>query len=107
MEWKDRGVHILKATPMVVGELEESQMNLQTVLTMRHVATFRNIAQELLGWLSETSDTLESWVKVQMMRCCVLESVFKSGDTAKQLPKIAKKFAKVNKDWAKMAKHVC
>ncbi|KAL7543927.1 hypothetical protein ACHAXR_013293, partial [Thalassiosira sp. AJA248-18] len=100
-EWKDRGVHILKATPLVVEELEESQMNLQTVLTMRHVAPFRNIAQELLGSLSETSDTLESWVKVQMM-WCALESVFTGGDIAKQLPKEAKKFAKVDKDWAKI-----
>lgn len=100
-EWKDRSVHILKATPMVVEELEESQMNLQTVLTMRHVAPFRNIAQELLGSLSETSDTLESWVKVQMM-WCALESVFTGGDIAKQLPKEAKKFAKVDKDWAKI-----
>ena len=100
-EWKDRGVHILKATPMVVEELEESMMNLQTVLTMRHVAPFRNIAQELLGSLSETSDTLESWVKVQMM-WCALESVFTGGDIAKQLPKEAKKFAKVDKDWAKI-----
>jgi dynein heavy chain len=100
-EWKDRGVHILKATPMVVEELEEAQMNLQTVLTMRHVAPFRNIAQELLGSLSETSDTLESWVKVQMM-WCALESVFTGGDIAKQLPKEAKKFAKIDKDWAKI-----
>ena len=100
-EWKDRGVHVLKATPMVVEELEEAQMNLQTVLTMRHVAPFRQVAQELLGSLSETSDTLESWVKVQMM-WCALESVFTGGDIAKQLPREAKKFAKVDKDWAKI-----
>ena len=100
-EWKDRGVYILKATPMVVEELEEAQMNLQTLLTMRHVAPFRNVAQELLGSLSETSDTLESWVKVQLM-WCALESVFTGGDIAKQLPKEAKKFAKVDKDWAKI-----
>ena len=101
VEWKERGVFILKATPMVMEELEEAQMNLQTVLTMRHVAPFRNDAQELLGSLSETSDTLESWVKVQMM-WCGLESVFTGGDIAKQLPKEAKKFAKVDKDWAKI-----
>ncbi|KAL3815567.1 hypothetical protein ACHAXA_000299 [Cyclostephanos tholiformis] len=100
-QWKDRGVYILKATPMVVEELEEAQMNLQTLLTMRHVAPFRIIAQELLGSLSETSDTLESWVKVQLM-WCALESVFTGGDIAKQLPKEAKKFAKVDKDWAKI-----
>ena len=100
-EWKDRGVYILKATPLVMEELEESQMNLQTMLTMRHVTPFRPMAQDLLGSLSETSDILERWVKVQMM-WCALESVFTGGDIAKQMPKEAKKFAKVDKDWAKI-----
>jgi len=100
-QWKDRGIYILKATPLVMEELEEAQMNLQTMLTMRHVAPFRNLAQELLGQLSDTSDTLERWVKVQLM-WCALESVFTGGDIAKQMPREAKKFAKVDKDWAKV-----
>jgi len=100
-EWKERGVHVLKATPLVMEELEESQMNLQTMLTMRHVTPFRPMASELLGSLSETSDTLERWSKVQMM-WCALESVFTGGDIAKQMPKEAKKFTKVDKDWAKI-----
>jgi dynein heavy chain len=100
-EWKDRGIHVLKATPLVMEELEESQMNLQTMLTMRHVAPFRALAQDILGSLCETSDTLELWVKVQLM-WCALESVFTGGDIAKQMPKEAKKFSKVDKSWAKI-----
>lgn len=100
-EWKDRGIHVLKGTPLVMEELEESQMNLQTMLTMRHVAPFKVVTQNLLGSLCETSDTLELWVKVQMM-WCALESVFTGGDIAKQMPKVAKKFAKVDKAWAKI-----
>ena len=100
-EWKDRGIHVLKATPLIMEELEESQMNLQTMLTMRHVTPFKALAQSLLGSLCETSDTLELWVKVQMM-WCALESVFTGGDIAKQMPKEAKKFAKVDKAWAKI-----
>ena len=100
-EWKDRGIHVLKGTPLVMEELEESQMNLQTMLTMRHVAPFRTVTQNLLGSLCETSDSLELWVKVQMM-WCALESVFTGGDIAKQMPKVAKKFAKVDKSWAKI-----
>lgn len=100
-EWKERGVYVLKSTPLVMEELEDAQMNLQTVLTMRHVAPFRKVAQDLLGSLSETSDTLERWIKVQLM-WCALESVFTGGDIAKQMPREAKKFSKVDKDWAKI-----
>ena len=100
-QWKDRGIHVLKATPLIMEELEEAQMNLQTMLTMRHVTPFRALAQELLGSLRDTSDTLERWVKVQMM-WCALESVFTGGDIAKQMPKEAKKFSKVDKSWAKI-----
>jgi dynein heavy chain len=82
-------------------ELEESQMKLQQMLTQRHVAPFRTDAQEKLTVLSETSDTLERWVKVQMMWCS-LESVFTGGDIAKQMPTEAKKFGKVDKDWQKI-----
>ena len=100
-EWKDRGIHVLKATPMIMEELEESQMILQTILTMRHVAPFRALAQDLLDSLCETSDILELWVKVQMLWCS-LESVFTGGDIAKQMPKEAKKFGKVDKAWLKV-----
>ena len=99
--WKNRGVHILRSTPLVMEELEEAQMNLQTILTMRHVAPFRGLAQDLLQSLSETSETLERWIKVQLM-WCALESVFTGGDIAKQMPKEAKKFSKVDKHWAKL-----
>jgi dynein heavy chain len=58
-DWKDRDIRVLKATPLVMEELEDAQMNLQTMLTMRHVAPFRAMAQEILGSLCETSDTLE------------------------------------------------
>ena len=71
-------------------------MNLQTMLTMRHVAPFRALAQDILGSLCKTSDTLELWVKVQLM-WCALESVFTGGDIAKQMPRIA---SHVTKRWA-------
>lgn len=100
-EWKGRNIQILQGTVGVMEELEEAQMNLQAMLTMRHVGPFRERAQELLQTLSETSDTLERWLKVQMMWCS-LESVFTGGDIAKQMPMEAKKFAKIDKEWAKV-----
>lgn len=38
-----------------------TQMNLQTMLSMRHVTPFREEAQNELQILSDTSDTLERW----------------------------------------------
>ena len=100
-EWKGRSVSVLKGVVPVVEELEETQMNLQTMLSMRHVAPFREVAQSKLGQLSDTSDTLERWIKVQMLWCS-LESVFTGGDIAKQMPVEAKKFLKIDKDWTKV-----
>jgi dynein heavy chain len=100
-DWKERGIFILKGTSLVMEELEESQMTLQTMLTVRHVAPFRTDAQSWLDRLCETSETLERWLKVQLM-WCGLESVFTGGDIAKQMPKEAKKFSKIDKSWEKI-----
>ena len=105
-EWKGRGLQILQGTTVTIEQLEEDQMNLQTMLTMRHVTPFKQFAQDLLKMLSDTSETLELWLKVQMLWCS-LESVFLGGDIARQMPVVAKKFVKIDKDWVKiMAKAV-
>eukprot|EP00935_MAST-01C_sp_MAST-1C-sp1_P000949 g949.t1 len=101
MDWKDRKIPILKSTGPIAEELEDAEMNLQTMLTMRHVTPFREEAQEKLNQLSETTETLEKWMKVQVLWCS-LESVFTGGDIAKQMPVEAKKFQKIDKDWQKI-----
>jgi dynein heavy chain len=70
---------------VVIEELEEAQLQIQTLLSIRHVAPFRGDVQRFLTQLSDTSDTLEMWVKVQMLWTS-LESVFLGGDIAKQMP---------------------
>lgn len=99
--WKNRDVPVLKAFGFVIEELEEAQLLLQTLLSTRHVAPFREDVQKFLTSLSDTADTLEMWVKVQMLWTS-LESVFLGGDIAKQMPVEAKKFSKINKDWEKL-----
>ena len=99
--WKNRDIPVLKAFGFVIEELEEAQLQLQTLLSVRHVAPFRDDVQKFLTTLSDTADTLELWVKVQMLWTS-LESVFLGGDIAKQMPVEAKKFAKINKDWEKL-----
>jgi dynein heavy chain len=99
--WKNRDIPVLKAFGYVIEELEEAQLQLQTLLSVRHVAPFRDDVTKFLSLLSDTADTLELWVKVQMLWTS-LESVFLGGDIAKQMPTEAKKFAKINKDWEKL-----
>lgn len=63
--------------------------------------------QNKLNELSNATDSLELWVKVQLLWTS-LESVFMGGDIAKQMPVEAKKFVKIDKDWAKtMLKGTC
>ena len=101
MPWKSRDVEVLQGFGMIIEELEEAQLALQTLLSMRHVTPFREEVQQKLTELSDTTDTLELWVKVQMLWTS-LESVFMGGDIAKQMPLEAKKFAKIDKDWIKI-----
>lgn len=100
-EWRARSVPVLKGYGQVIEDLEESQLQLQAMLSMRHVVYFKDSVQNKLAQLSDTSDVLELWVKVQMLWMS-LESVFTGGDIAKQMPLEAKKFAKIDKDWIKL-----
>ena len=74
-KWKGRDCPILQAFGQIIDDLEEAQMNMQTLLSMRHVGPFREPVQEQLTALSDTADTLELWIKVQLL-WTALESVF-------------------------------
>ena len=99
--WKSRKVPVLQGFGQVIEDLEDTQLALQTMLSMRHVTPFKEEVTFKLAQLSDTADTLERWVKVQMLWMS-LESVFTGGDIAKQMPLEAKKFAKIDKDFVKI-----
>jgi dynein heavy chain len=100
-EWKNKKVPLLKGYGQVIEDLDESQLALQTMLSMRHVGPFKEKIALMLSMLSDTADTLELWIKVQLLWQS-LESVFTGGDIMKQMPVEAKKFAKIDKDWSKV-----
>lgn len=100
-EWRSRNVPVLRGFGLVIEDLEDSQLQLQAMLSMRHVVYFKESVQAKLSQLSDTADVLELWIKVQTLWMS-LESVFTGGDIAKQMPLEAKKFAKIDKDWIKV-----
>ena len=70
---------------------------------MRYCVPYKDEIQLQLQLLSETTETCELWLKVQMM-WGNLESVFLGGDIAKQLPREAKQFVKIDKEFIKIQK---
>jgi len=102
--WKSREIACILSGGRVVElqeQLEESVMTLNTIQAMRHSTPFREKISHLLTTLSDTIDTLERWIKVQMI-WTGLESVFTSGDIAKQMPIEAKKFLNLDKEWTRV-----
>jgi len=103
-QWKSREVPcVLNGT--VVGEvterLDEDSQTLASLNAQRHVAPFAKPVQDMILTLSDVAETLDQWVKVQVM-WTNLEAVFTSGDIAKQMPLEAKKFQGIDKNWLKI-----
>jgi len=62
---------------------------------VRHVKPFKPLVVEKMTLISDVSDTVERWLKVQTL-WTNLVSVFTSGDIAKQMPTESKMFKKIN-----------
>ena len=66
-KWKGRDCPILQAFGQIIDDLEEAQMNMQTLLSMRHVGPFREPVQEQLTASVTRRTRLELWIKVQLL----------------------------------------
>ena len=101
--FKSRGNIMLHggATVELMEQLEETQMNLGSMMASRYITPFKEEVQEWVVKLSTVSEQLEIWVQVQAM-WQYLEAVFTSGDIAKQLPQESKRFQGIDKNWLKI-----
>lgn len=84
-----------------IEKLEEHLVMLQQFLAMRYVKPFLEVVNAKVALLSETSETLEKWLKVQTSWQSLV-SVFGKGDIAKAMPTESKIFSNVNKKWLKI-----
>ena len=96
--WRNGEVPVLIGYESVLAKLEGDQIQIQSMLSSRHVAPIRSSSVELSALLYETVDTLELWVRVQSLWMS-LKSVFSTGDLASQIPLEAEMFMEMNRRW--------
>ncbi|VUZ94664.1 dynein heavy chain, putative [Plasmodium vivax] len=100
-KWKNRDYACILVGSKVTEiqeSLEESQILLNNINSTKYSKPFKSKLLLLLNKLSDCSDIVERWIKVQMLWCS-MESVFTSGDIARQMPIESKRFHQIDKDW--------
>ncbi|KAF5400265.1 hypothetical protein PHET_06384 [Paragonimus heterotremus] len=103
MPFKNRGNLLLRGERVqeILQQLDESMLVLAALSNNRYNVPFRSQIQKWVHALSTTCETLEIWLRVQNL-WVYLEAVFIGSDLAKQLPKEAKSFHNIDRNWVRL-----
>ncbi|XP_043248669.1 dynein axonemal heavy chain 6 [Colletes gigas] len=95
-EGKD--IFILGSLEDIQTAMDESNINLQTIIASRHVGPIQSLVEKWIEKLDLFTDTLEAWQYLQQ-QWLYLEAIFSAPDIQRQLPLEAKLFIEVDKFW--------
>ena len=100
-----KDVFILGGTEDVQIALDDSLVQISTILGSRHVGPIKPKVEDMHNQLILFSETLDAWLDCQH-QWLYLESIFTAPDIQRQLPDEAKDFAVVDKSWKEIMRDV-
>lgn len=102
-EFKDRGCIVLgdSATTAMMERLDETQMNISSMLNSRHIGPLRDEVQSIYNKLAAASEIVEQWVQVQTS-WLHLVVVFNGGAILKQMPEEVRRFRVIDRSWEEL-----
>ncbi|KAI6648922.1 Dynein heavy chain 6, axonemal-like [Oopsacas minuta] len=100
-----KDVFILGGTEDVQIALDDSLVQISTILGSRHVGPIKPKVEDMHNQLILFSETLDAWLDCQH-QWLYLESIFTAPDIQRQLPEEAKDFATVDKSWKEIMRDV-
>nr|XP_054751474.1 dynein axonemal heavy chain 6-like isoform X1 [Lytechinus pictus]XP_054751475.1 dynein axonemal heavy chain 6-like isoform X1 [Lytechinus pictus] len=100
-----KDVFILGGTDDIQVLLDDSQVNISTIASSRHVGPIKPRVDEWVRNLALFNETLEEWMNCQR-NWLYLESIFSAPDIQRQLPAEAKMFMQVDKSWKEIMRKV-
>ena len=102
---EQKDVFILGGTDEIQVQLDDSNINMQTIASSRHVGPIKPRVDEWVRQLDLFNKTLDAWLECQRA-WLYLESIFSAPDIQRQLPAEAKMFMTVDKAYKEIMRSV-
>jgi len=100
---ESKEVFVLAGVDEVIAALDESLVNLNTILGSRYCAPIRGDVESYQKKLMLLSETLDEWMTCQK-QWMYLETIFSAEDIKRQLPEESKRFLAVDRSWKQIMK---